>query len=212
MIKIIAHRGFWIERNEKNTIIAFTRALDHGFGIELDLRDCCGELIIEHDLSDLNSLRAFEVSRLLSFNQVNSPIALNIKSDGLIDLVHEFITNSKLNDYFVFDMSIPDMRSYLNAGINTFTRASEHEINPIFLSSSSGVWIDSFFKHWYDVSFIQNFINLNMNISIVSPELHGRPHQELWKWIKNNQFHEYSTISICTDFPLLAEKYFYAKN
>ena len=38
-MKIIAHRGFWIKDSEKNTVKAFERALENGFGIETDLRD-----------------------------------------------------------------------------------------------------------------------------------------------------------------------------
>lgn len=36
MMKIIAHLGYWIDEDEKNTLSAFSRALDNGFGIEID--------------------------------------------------------------------------------------------------------------------------------------------------------------------------------
>ena len=45
-IKILAHRGFWKEETEKNTKIAFERAFNSGFGIETDLRDIKGEIVI----------------------------------------------------------------------------------------------------------------------------------------------------------------------
>lgn len=49
-IKILAHRGFWKEETEKNTKIAFERAFNSGFGIETDLRDIKGEIVISHNM------------------------------------------------------------------------------------------------------------------------------------------------------------------
>ena len=45
-IEILAHRGFWKREGEKNTKVAFERAFDNGFGIETDLRDVKGEIIV----------------------------------------------------------------------------------------------------------------------------------------------------------------------
>ena len=38
-MKILAHRGFWMNESEKNSREAIKRAFDYGFGIETDLRD-----------------------------------------------------------------------------------------------------------------------------------------------------------------------------
>jgi glycerophosphoryl diester phosphodiesterase len=51
MLKIISHRGFWITPSEQNTEVAFIRALECGFGIETDIRDVSGDLVISHDMS-----------------------------------------------------------------------------------------------------------------------------------------------------------------
>ncbi|MDR1148515.1 MAG: hypothetical protein LBK66_07780 [Spirochaetaceae bacterium] len=48
-MNIIGHRGFWITESEQNTEAAFRRALENGFGIETDFRDCGGNLVISHD-------------------------------------------------------------------------------------------------------------------------------------------------------------------
>lgn len=58
MIKIIAHRGMWFQQDEKNTFPAFERALQNGFGIETDFRDCNGELVISHDPASQNAIKA----------------------------------------------------------------------------------------------------------------------------------------------------------
>ena len=52
MIRIIAHRGTWLKLEEMNAFGAFERALEYGFGIEVDFRDRDGHLVISHDSSD----------------------------------------------------------------------------------------------------------------------------------------------------------------
>ncbi|MDL0110362.1 MULTISPECIES: hypothetical protein [Campylobacter] len=39
MIEILAHRGFWREKNEQNSLASLAKAFEMGFGIETDLRD-----------------------------------------------------------------------------------------------------------------------------------------------------------------------------
>ena len=43
-MKIIAHRGYWLEQSEKNTLVAFERAMKCGYGFETDYRDYCGKI------------------------------------------------------------------------------------------------------------------------------------------------------------------------
>jgi glycerophosphoryl diester phosphodiesterase len=47
--RILAHRGYWLEPGEKNSLSAFRRAFEGGFGIETDIRDLDGELVVSHD-------------------------------------------------------------------------------------------------------------------------------------------------------------------
>ena len=50
MIEVISHRGLWKKLEEQNTIEAFYDSLEAGFGIETDIRDNCGDLVISHDI------------------------------------------------------------------------------------------------------------------------------------------------------------------
>jgi hypothetical protein len=206
MLEIIAHRGYWIHSDDKNTFSAFSRALDNGFGIEIDLSDSGGELIVSHDIPGRNDQSVSDLVKLFQSRSTAAPMALNIKSDGLAILILDFLRMSGLENYFVFDMST----HYLDIGIRTYTRVSEEELQPVFLSASKGVWVDAFCSDWYGIDDIQKFIEIGKNISIVSPELHGRSYMELWAWIKDNDLHKNSMISICTDFPLQAREYFNA--
>ena len=50
MIKILSHRGYWKKVEEKNTIQAFENSFSHGFGLETDIRDLNGKLVVSHDI------------------------------------------------------------------------------------------------------------------------------------------------------------------
>lgn len=208
MMKIIAHRGYWLNQSEKNTATAFSRALEHGFGIETDFRDLNGQLVISHDMPVDGVMRVEDFINIYINEPVSAPIALNIKSDGLYSLIKEFISKSCMVDYFVFDMSVPDTRGYLAEQIPVFTRLSEYETAPAFLEQSLGVWLDAFESEWYDSGVIRELLDANKQVAIVSPELHRRPHLELWRILKENDFHQNELVSLCTDFPLEAKEYF----
>ena len=209
-MQIIAHRGYWLDVEEKNTKIAFLRALSHGFGIETDFRDLNGQLVVSHDIPLLGAMGVSEFASLYRTSPVMAPLALNIKSDGLQHLVEQFIQDAGFQTSFVFDMAVPDMRAYINLGIPTYTRLSEHEAVPSLLSSCQGVWLDAFESTWYDLGVINPILAQGKGVSIVSPELHGRSHLELWRWLKMNKLHEESLVSLCTDFPLQAQEFFNA--
>jgi glycerophosphoryl diester phosphodiesterase len=90
-LKIISHRGYWINQSEKNSAIAFSRALEYGFGIETDLRDLNGQLVVSHDIPVYGAMKIEEFIDLYKMKPVSAPIALNIKSDGLYSLVKDLV-------------------------------------------------------------------------------------------------------------------------
>jgi glycerophosphoryl diester phosphodiesterase len=212
MLNIIAHRGYWLNASEKNTTLAFSRALQLGFGIETDFRDFDGGLVVSHDPPSASSMKISEFVNLYRDQPVAAPMALNIKSDGLHELVIDLIQQAKFKNAFVFDMAVPDMRGYINNKIPTFTRLSEYERQPALLESCNGVWLDAFQSEWYDEDIIKNLLNQNKQVAIVSSELHGRPYASQWGSIKGNHFHQNSLISICTDFPMQAKEFFYGQD
>jgi len=212
IINIIAHRGYWLQASEKNTLIAFSRALECGFGIETDLRDLNGALVVSHDVPTASAMKSTHFSNLYRAHPVNAPIALNIKSDGLHAFIKQFIVDSEFKNVFAFDMSVPDMQGYFNNKISVFTRLSEHEPTPAFLNSCEGVWLDAFESQWYSASTIRPLLKHNKKVAIVSPELHNRPHLPLWQLIRDNGFHCSGLLSICTDYPMQAKEYFYGQN
>lgn len=207
-MKILSHRGYWIKKNEKNTIHAFEKSFSLGFGTETDIRDLNGKLVISHDMPSTGVLSLSEFLKLFSSFTCSSlmPLALNIKADGLAQKLWEELSKFNEYDFFVFDMSIPDTRSYFDMGIPVFTRMSEVELNPIWLEKSNGIWLDSFDKIWYDRTLLLELLQLGKRICIVSSELHSRDHFQLWKLMY--EFKDAENLMLCTDYPQLAHEYF----
>jgi hypothetical protein len=133
-------------------------------------------------------------------------LALNIKADGLAHQLRSKLTGHSMLDCFVFDMSIPDMRSYLEVGIPVFTRMSEVETHPVWLERATGVWLDSFESDWFDVDLIKNLFFSGKRVCIVSPELHYRDEQAVWSKIK--PISSDRRLILCTDYPEQALDFF----
>jgi hypothetical protein len=203
-MKIISHRGYWIKPIEKNTDIAFFRSLKHGFGIETDLRDSNGEIVVSHDMPEGGELR---FNRLISHIICDfQTLALNIKSDGLANIISKEMMYYPRDNWFVFDMSIPDMINHLRAGNPVFARMSEYEQQLPFPDQITGVWLDSFKNDWFSLNLIEELINKGMQVCVVSPELHGRDHACLWRKIL--PIANSKNLMICTDFPVDANSFF----
>lgn len=211
-LEIIAHRGYWLAEEEKNSALAFERALGAGFGIETDLRDSCGRVVVSHDPPGESSMR-FETllelySRVTAEACSQPTLALNIKSDGICSWVSQLLNKYKVKNYFVFDMSVPDSISYLKAGLTTFMRQSEFECHPSFYEECDGVWLDCFLQTWFSKSLITSHVEAQKHVCIVSPELHKRKDfiNEQWMMLRGCRHGE--SMSLCTDFPKQARDFF----
>lgn len=210
-MKIISHRGFWRKKSEKNSFIAFRRAFENGFGVETDLRDQNGRIVISHDMPKGKCLGLEEFFRLYRSFRGRPVLALNIKADGLQSKLKDALLRHRIANYFVFDMSIPDALGYRKTRLTMFSRQSEVEPEPLLYNSSQGVWLDEFFGHWIDSSVIRR--HARKKICIVSPELHGRDHRRAWnQYRKIQRSLKYNRLMICTDYPDKAQEFFNEQN
>lgn len=207
-MEIICHRGYWKSNSEKNNKIAFERSFNMLLGTETDIRDYNSQLVISHDIPNNNSISVASFFEYYKEKKCFGTLALNIKCDGLQILLLELIKKYQISNYFVFDMSIPDMFKYKELGIRFFSRQSEVELQPILLDHCSGIWLDAFDNIWYDACLIRNHLDNGLDVAIVSPELHGRDYISLWNLIKSNGLHNYENIILCTDLPELALNFF----
>jgi hypothetical protein len=204
---VLSHRGYWLDRTERNEQVAFERSFGLRFGTETDLRDAGGVLVISHDVPGGTEMT---FSRFLEIYSQNSdgrlPLALNVKADGLAGLVKAELDRTAVRDAFVFDMAVPDMRSYLDVGIPVFSRMSEVERHPVWLDQCAGIWLDSFGPTWFDAHLIGELLATGKRVCVVSSELHQRDPQDLWDIMASHR--DAPNLLLCTDLPELARNYF----
>lgn len=209
-MKILAHRGWHQKRVEENSTDAFMRALKAGFGIETDIRDAAGKIVIAHDVPARNAQPLEALLKLHKKLAPSAPLALNIKADGLQAMLLPLLKRYKIRTYFLFDMSGPEAVRYLKAGACCFTRQSEYEPLPAFYDKAVGVWLDAFKSDWVNEATVRLHARAKKQICFVSPELHGRPYKACWKFFKAmERAYPKATFLLCTDHPEEAAAYFH---
>lgn len=203
-MQILSHRGYWKTAEEKNGKKAFKRSFDLGFGTETDIRDHGSHLVISHDIPNGNEQLLDDF--LESLPDCTLPLAINIKADGLAEKLKITFSKFNIQNWFVFDMSIPDMRMHLMANNPVFIRMSEVEKNPPWHTQAKGIWLDSFDQIWYDTNDIAKLTATKKTVCIVSEELHGRPYLEQWHLLK--PLRKSKELMLCTDLPEQAKAFF----
>lgn len=212
---ILAHRGWWLEADEKNSMAAFERAFRAGYGVELDVRDLAGQLVIAHDPAVAGAIPFDDVLDLYASYGAPGRMAVNIKADGLAQMIAAAALRLDLAErVFVFDASVPDLKSYLPTGLRVFTRYSEVEPIPAFYDVCQGVWVDSFTVAPASIERAISYLDQGKQVALVSPELHKRPHEKVWSdWSAaieafGGTSAAMGRLMICTDFPEDAEQHF----
>ena len=193
--RILAHRGVHSTNIAKNSIESFRVASTEGFGLETDIRDHYGEIVISHDpLTSENPLPFTELLKL----EFQGPVALNIKSDGLVKLNVDNAARRAFKDYFYFDHSIPELAVYRNAGLPVAQRVSN--VEELKFETIYDVWFDHLesFPSKFQINF--EALLSSHRVHLVSPELHGREHLPFWNKILP-VFTSSPGLTICTDFP-----------
>lgn len=203
---ILAHRGYWTSKDEQNTAAAIERAFLGGYGVETDLRDRDGTVVVSHDPARGGELSLEALLSIADRHPEVAVLALNIKADGLQSVLEPALRRRR--DYFLFDMAVPDMVASLRLGLVCFTRQSDIEREPVLLDDVDGVWLDAFHSETLDVDVIRSLLAANKKVAIVSPELHGRSRHGCWARLRELGLHNSSNVRLCTDFPDQAARYF----
>ncbi len=199
-MRLLCHRGYWEGLEDQNTLRSLKRALRNGLGIETDVRDCDGRLVISHDIPRSKSIFLLE-QFLEAYIEIgnNAMLAINIKADGIQELLKKTLNQFGVKNYFVFDMSVPDTLGYLKLKMPTAVRISEYEDGDWLMGRTDIVWLDAFEKEWYEMDVIVSWLDSGKHVCIVSPELHGRPHLPLWTKLLGLSNSSLKDIYLCTD-------------
>jgi len=192
---IFCHRGLWGPSVPQNSLSANTSAYEGGFSIETDIRQFRNRVVISHDSPQTE--KPLELSDLTSFM---CTFALNIKEDGIHNLLGTFQAWIAETNSFVFDGSLPEMHRYRKAGIPHALRLSEYERTTPW--DSGHIWLDSFHEDWWINNKDLESLWEGSRIVVVSPELHGRDPRFVWDYLLNESLKGKDNFSICTDRPL----------
>jgi glycerophosphoryl diester phosphodiesterase len=201
-MEILAHRGLWTQPIEKNSLGALLLAIQSGFGIETDIRDLSGELVISHDPPKKGALllETFLSKAEREENFKKAFFALNVKADGLDVGLERVLREYGLEKQsFFFDMTTPTLYSFSKRfeKENLCTRISDIEPEPLLLEKCNWVWVDCFKRDWGDW---KKLPKLKRKLAFVSPELHKRSHERFWReleiFAKGRK-----DILLCTDLP-----------
>jgi len=202
MIQVISHRGFWTNVTEKNTEIAFERSFNKGFGTETDIRDYNGKIVIAHDIATARDISLERFFEIYNYFDNSLPLALNIKSNGLLKILKFLISKYKIESYFLFDLTVPEILICRELNLNFFSRQSEYESQIPLYNEACGIWLDEFHNHWIKNDIIQNHLAHQKKVCIVSPELHSRSYLNEWEHYKEIKKSILSNnLMICTDYP-----------
>lgn len=201
---ILSHRGYWISREERNTREAFLRSFSLGFGTETDVRDSNGTLVISHDPPAGGEMPLAEFLTLPGL--VGLPLAMNVKADGLAEPLAAAMRAAGHDNWFAFDMSVPDMLQHLQIGAPVYTRLSEYETTAACLDQAQGIWLDAFKDEWFTAGDVARLLGGGHKVCVVSSELHGRDPAALWALLK--PLAAEGGLLLCTDWPERARDYF----
>lgn len=205
---LLAHRGLHNNKNISSKK-AFYKAIDKNLGIEIDVRNHNNKLVVSHDVIIKKPPLFFaDICKYARSNEYDGFVAINVKEDNLEELILPILKEFKINNWFSFDHSIPDLISSKN--LNSFFRISEFEKFSFEKNIKiKGCWLDSFNSpFWYDFNTLKE-LNSRRDLAIVSSDLHGFSPYNQWGIIKEilNERMEYK-LFLCTDLIEEASKFF----
>ena len=165
-MKIFRHRCNSIER------LATT---SREFGVEIDIRTWCLDLILDHDpYTEGERLGEW----LMAYQHAG--LILNLKEEGLEQSLIDLLANRNISDYIFLDQSFPFMIKWLDAGYHQHiaARVSEYESMSSLKSlphPPGHIWCDSFSGNWdHLASAAQYAADNGATLILVSPELQSR--------------------------------------
>lgn len=191
---VYSHRGYWKRPEEQNSFLAIYEADQNNYGAEIDARSHEGELLLSHD--PLSASKYCTINELVD---LHLPLAINLKEDGILELINKSGILDNNQHSFVFDGSIPQMLIAKKKGMRHALRISEYEKTVAW--QADYIWLDSFETDWWieDPKTIELFGSYK--VIVVSPEIHSRDPINMWSTLRQIMKVNEINFGICTDLP-----------
>jgi len=167
------------------------------FGVEVDLRDYDGKVILQHDA--LKGGEPFEEY----LNQYRHRfLILNVKCEGVEELVLPLLKSRKIEDFFFLDLSFPALMKLVRTGEHRIAvRFSEYEPAEACLAlagKADWVWIDCF-NNYPALDARGEELIRRFKTCLVAPELQGHPPMDQAQAARVAA--RYRPSAVCTKFP-----------
>ena len=190
-MKIIHHR--------RNTT-ALLASTEPAHGVEVDIRSQGTNLIIHHEPYAEGELfdEWFESYR-------HDTLILNVKEEGLEQVLLEKLAYRKFENFFFLDQSIPFLlKTKKNGESRCAIRVSEYE--PVSLAERFAglvdwVWVDCFARFPLTIDDYETLKSSGFNLCLVSPELQGRATAEIAELRRFLDQESMAMDAVCTKVP-----------
>jgi hypothetical protein len=187
-MQIIQHRVNTIEQ---------LKQVNRDYGIEFDVRDKYDEIIVTHDAF----VEGEQWDDFLNHYHHQCMI-VNVKTEGIEKRIIEDLERKQIDNYFLLDVSLPFLVKLSQQAFRKMAvRFSDYEpleFTMKFAGKVDWVWVDCFHGLPLNPS---NYAILrkHFKICIVSPELHGKPVEEIA--VFKQTLNDIPVQAVCTKQP-----------
>ena len=223
MIDILAHRANLTGPQPalENSFTATQRALEHGFGLETDLRrDAQNRFYIAHDPQPRTAENDFGRFAALFRKFSDRTIAMNVKELGYEAELITLQASGELGErpfYFDFELLEPKTPGNAQRLIQTLpggertalaARLSDRgeSLAQCLAIPARVIWADEFDSLWLTRKAVEAVHAAGRRFYAISPELHGfDAAARLQRW---QEFKDWQIDGLCTDYALSARDFF----
>ena len=137
-------------------------------GIEFDVREYKGEIVVSHDFERPGPLLSDFLKKAKEHELI-----INVKSEGLREEVLSYLDGNQIANYFFLDLNYPEMVKLKSQENYKFAvRLSEYEsIDKSINLNPKWIWVDCFNHYDVTINDIKLLREVGAKICLVSPEL-----------------------------------------
>ncbi len=148
-------------------------------GIEFDIRDSAGKLIVTHDAFQTQTSEYQLFSEFLQFCRPDKFYIVNVKAEGIEELAIQMLEAAEIRRFFLLDCGIPAIMKLHRKGEKRiairYSEVETLETVEALKHTATWVWVDCFTKYILRRETAEKMKSWGLNLCLVSPDLQGRP-------------------------------------